>query len=62
MIFKDDLMNHIIPSMAGAGVMYSFGEHLVFSVLTGVLIFVITNALTFFAKKIFRKFLDKDDK
>jgi len=60
MAFKDDLIQHIVPATAGAGVMYSFGEHLLFSVLTGVIIYFITNGLSFLIKKIACKFFNKN--
>lgn len=60
MAFKDDLLQHVLPATAGAGVMYSFGEHLLLSVLTGLIIYLITNGLTFAIKNVFKKFFNKD--
>jgi hypothetical protein len=49
-----ELLHHILPATFGSGIMLSLGEHFLFSVATGITIWIVTHALSAGFKKVFK--------
>jgi hypothetical protein len=56
MNIKDEILHHIFPSASGTSLMLTLGEHFLFSVATGVAIYVITHTISFLTKSVLKKF------